>query len=379
MIIRLEKDGSEKVYDGTSVNYLYEALTFLNRRVNSLSADTVLKSLVGKFEEYGDELKMLAKPIVELESYLNTQLDIPEDRLVFFFKQFREMADDTMMIDSNIEGYNLASLILCMPEYNDIELDTFTESLKSMNPGQIRYQICGALHVLGLDPKADELSTEEFAKHIDSLRVSLENKWDIIDAYKHFNTYVDELSAIIRPVMALIVERADLYSGLVDSFIRLYTSIPNLSVYLSEKFNMDVADSLPLEAHPSIFGFDMVSVIRAARATTSKLYVGVLVNRLVDISSHDETILTISNITKALSDSGRMEILCYLRDNSAYGQELSDRFKLSTTTIWHHMNKLQVSGFVNSIFSGNRTYYTMDKNKVRAYISRLKRLLLNEE
>ncbi len=359
----------------TSVNYLAETLTYFSRRINHQNARVILDSLVGKYENYRNELENLIQPIIELEAYLDSQVQYPDEQLNFFFKKFIRLSDDMAT-----ENANPAGLILCMPEYNGFEeLSAFKASLKSMTPAQVRYQLCGALQVSGLNPETNEMTTAEFSKHIDALAIPLECKWDIIDTYKHFNAYTDELYDIVQPVMRLIAERTDLYGQLLDEFIELYSSIPNLDKYLNDKFSMDVSENLPLEFHPSIIGFNSLYITRAASADTSKLYIGVLVKRLVEITSHDETISTLSNITKALSDPGRLEILCYLRDHSAYGQELSDRFKLSTTTIWHHMNKLQVSGFVSSIFGGNRTYYTMDKCKVRNYIARLKWLLLNEK
>lgn len=375
MIIKFDKNEGGGMSMNTSLNYLVEALTYFSRRVNGQNARVILDSLSGKLENYGEELESLIRPVIELEAFLDSQIQIPDERLNFFFKKFTRLSDDMVS-----ESANPAGLIFCMPEYNGFEeLAAFRDSLKSMTPGQIRYQICGALHVSGLNSEANEMTIEEFSKHIDALAIPLESKWDIIDTYKHFSAYTDELYEIVLPAMQLIAEREDLYTKLLDDFTELYGSIPNLEEFLREKFGMDVTENLPLEFHPSVLGFNSLYIIRAASADVSKLFIGVLVKRFVEITSHDETITTLSNITKALCDPGRLEILCYLREHTAYGQELSDRFKLSTTTIWHHMNKLQVSGFVSSIFGGNRTYYAMDKDKVRNYISRLKWLLLNEK
>ncbi|MEE0680869.1 MAG: ArsR/SmtB family transcription factor [Candidatus Gastranaerophilaceae bacterium] len=375
MIIKLDKNGGEGMSINTSLNYLVEALTYFSRKVNGQNARVVLDSLSGKFENYRDELEELIRPVIELEAFLDSQIQAPDERLKFFFKNFTRLSDDMASENSNPAG-----LIFCMPEYNGFEeLSAFRDSLKSMTPGQVRYQICGALQVSGLNPETNEMTIGELSKHIDALAIPLECKWDIIDTYKHFSAYTDELYEIVQPAIRLIAEREELYTKLLDDFTELYSSIPNLEKFLSEKFGMDVTQNLPLEFHPSILGFNSLYITRAASANVSKLFIGVLVKRFVEITSHDETITTLSNITKALSDPGRLEILCYLREHTAYGQELSDRFKLSTTTIWHHMNKLQVSGFVSSIFGGNRTYYAMDKDKVRNYIARLKWLLLNEK
>lgn len=43
---------------------------------------------------------------------------------------------------------------------------------------------------------------------------------------------------------------------------------------------------------------------------------------------------------KSLGDPTRLEMLCCIKNQSTYGQELSNRFGVTSTTVYHHMNKL---------------------------------------
>lgn len=72
-------------------------------------------------------------------------------------------------------------------------------------------------------------------------------------------------------------------------------------------------------------------------------------------------------------------MLCCIKDGPAYGQELSNRFSVSSTTVYHHMNKLMVAGLVESKLDGNRIYFSMNRSNVADLISRLVLLLLDTE
>ena len=78
-----------------------------------------------------------------------------------------------------------------------------------------------------------------------------------------------------------------------------------------------------------------------------------------------------------MGDRTRFDILCYLRDRKAYGQELSARFGLSRNTIHHHMSKLLAARLVTCTVDGNRVYYTVDQASVSALLDRQRELLLS--
>ena len=79
---------------------------------------------------------------------------------------------------------------------------------------------------------------------------------------------------------------------------------------------------------------------------------------------------------KLLGDRTRFDILCYLRDRRAYGQELSARFGLSRNTIHHHMSKLLAARLVTCTVDGNRVYYTVDGDSVSTLLERQRALLV---
>lgn len=80
---------------------------------------------------------------------------------------------------------------------------------------------------------------------------------------------------------------------------------------------------------------------------------------------------------KSLGDQSRLEMLCSIKNKPTYGQELSNKFSVSSTTVYHHMNKLIVAGLVDSTLDGNKVYFTMNRANVITFISRLCTLLLD--
>lgn len=80
---------------------------------------------------------------------------------------------------------------------------------------------------------------------------------------------------------------------------------------------------------------------------------------------------------KSLGDQSRLEMLCSIKNKPTYGQELSNKFSVSSTTVYHHMNKLIVAGLADSTLDGNKVYFTMNRANVITFISRLCTLLLD--
>ena len=77
-----------------------------------------------------------------------------------------------------------------------------------------------------------------------------------------------------------------------------------------------------------------------------------------------------------LADRTRLEILLYLRDHPAYGQELADHFGLARNTIHHHMNKFYNAGLVTCTVEGARVYYALDKEHLRSLVEKQTMLFL---
>lgn len=82
------------------------------------------------------------------------------------------------------------------------------------------------------------------------------------------------------------------------------------------------------------------------------------------------------NGLKLLSDPSKFEILRFISDKKAYGQEIAAELGLTTATISHHMNALMLLGLINLEKVDNRVYYQMNKEAVSILFEEAKRALL---
>ena len=131
--------------------------------------------------------------------------------------------------------------------------------------------------------------------------------------------------------------------------------------------------------YPTVMGFNSMLLLFPDYDDGSEpliIYLGILMKNLRQESVSIDMGSLIRQI-KSLGDQSRLEMLCSIKDKPTYGQELSNKFSVSSTTVYHHMNKLIVAGLVDSTLDGNKVYFTMNRANVITFISRLCTLLLD--
>ena len=105
--------------------------------------------------------------------------------------------------------------------------------------------------------------------------------------------------------------------------------------------------------------------------------IGVLFNDKFTIETRvNSNHLEVYQNLKLLGDKSKFDILVSIKDTSAYGQELSEKFNLSTSTISHHMTALINARFVKVEKKNNRIYYSMNKDILENFLNEVNNLLL---
>ena len=128
---------------------------------------------------------------------------------------------------------------------------------------------------------------------------------------------------------------------------------------------------------PFVFGMDTLLAVSPAEPGPVQVYCGVLRRPLqTALASAKGPEVEVYEAIKLMADQSRFDILCYLRDHDAYGQELASRFGLSRNTIHHHMTKLLAAHLVKCTVDGNRIYYRADEESIARLIDRQRELLL---
>lgn len=87
------------------------------------------------------------------------------------------------------------------------------------------------------------------------------------------------------------------------------------------------------------------------------------------IAEGKHALISSVSIFKALADETRLNIIKLLCQRPWYGNELAQELKLSNSTISYHMSMLLLNGFVEDVREDNRSYFSLDIEKVKKILS----------
>lgn len=357
-----------KIY--TKLYPLLEVMHYYNRRVNGNSISTTMFQLEHTYADRKSELHPLFSQIIQIESLLNRELTPDIDRLDFFFKRL-----DGVVYDDGTDRLP-ASLLLLDAFYRNIDhFDDVEHYLSEKSMRYIRSEICSALSENeNQNPNIDSL--EDLVEFIDALPFPDNTKWRIIDLCKHFRDYSHELLQLLRPAVELVEHNIQMFDDMVKYYSEALGNGLETQRQIYALVGLDISECELVEIHPSVLGFNSVTVVMPeAPAEPLRIYMGVLMH-LIGVSNISVDVSELARSMKSLGDPSRLEMLCCIREQSTYGQDLSSRFGVSPTTIYHHMNKLIMAGLVESKIIGNRVYFSMNKKNISDLIEQLRTLLL---
>ncbi len=360
-----------KIY--TKINPLLEVMHYFNRRINSNSVSDTMFQLEHTYPDRKEEIHPLFSRIIQIDSLFNSELISNMERLDFFFKRL-----DGVHYDDGTDCLP-ASLLLLDAFYRNIDhIDGVKAYLSGKSMDYIRSEICNALS----DDEAHATTItglESLVEFIDAQPFPDNTKWRIMDLCKHFYDYADELLELLSPAIILVEENSILFTELIAYYSDALGRDPEIPDYIRSLIGLDISDYADVEIHPCVLGFNSATVvIPESHGEPLRIYMGVLMH-LVGGSKVSVDIAHIARSMKSLGDPSRLEMLCCIKDRPTYGQELSSRFGVSSTTVYHHMNKLIVAGLVESKLNGNRVYFSMNQQNVLALVEQLKTLLLGSK
>lgn len=79
-----------------------------------------------------------------------------------------------------------------------------------------------------------------------------------------------------------------------------------------------------------------------------------------------------------MADPVKMDILLYVSHTPHFGRELAERFGLTTATISYHTQELLNEGLVEVRQQGKRSYYSLNRERVREVLGWMERLFLQD-
>lgn len=357
-------------YLGTP-NLLLEALAYLGRRAGGRSTRDLLQRLENRGVTDLSDITGRLAPISAVTEGLDAALPDPEGVLPGLFGSFEGTPHNT------IGSYSPAFLLLYpVADRWEEGLDAVADLVRAKTPERLAWEFACCLDIAE-DTDGEALSYHGFSSRILSMQLPPESKVRILDLLHDPLGCLDRVLPWLERAMVLLQEHSSALEELAGVFGQELQAM-GAAAFLSRTSGLSAQSSYLLR--PFLLGFDtnLTQFISPQEETT--LFCGFLRMDLQELLNRRETPTEdVYEAIRLLADRTRFDILCYLRDHRAYGQELSDRFGLSRNTIHHHMSKLLSVHLVRCTMDGNRVYYALDQDRVALLLAQQQSLLLREK
>lgn len=374
-----DRETNMKIYNKPI--YLFESLMYLMRRLNEQPFTEDAKKLVKRHPGHEEELEAAFAPVIKLAEYLDENVDVSNERYNFFFKPIvqKEESDAEPVRYCRVQciGYILLSQGIFNVIRHDLPEDEAFDYMRSMSDEDF-------INTLLFSVKLEELEVPSFSAFFDSISSNLSNaelKFTLINLFMNRKKYIDELKDMLSPVCEIIREKAPLYSCALDGFGELAPAEDGggSSFISCCQFDVQCTENVT-KIYPFLMGLADYAAIATDGCNREQYIIGGIFRAKVMQFSADDTqnLLRLKNLTKTIGDSSRFDMLIYLRDHSAYGQEIAKEMELFFTTVSHHISKLSAAGLLDFKLSGGKGYYTMNKPAVYNFCKNLKSALLGD-
>ncbi|MCD8119186.1 MAG: winged helix-turn-helix domain-containing protein [Lachnospiraceae bacterium] len=353
-------------------NLLLEALAALGRKASGRTWEYTEQRLLLRRAETDEIFK---KSFAELRT-LTDRLTAATD------------PDDTADIElfQNIEGFPYNAIGSCSPAFLlyypmlgefEGELAPVTDHIAALSQEQVARNILDTLTLTENLPKDTPVSGTLYMSTILALDIPDQSKLTLLNLINEYPKIARRAAAHIAPFLESLKAELPSMIKLTSHFASEMRTIPQED-FFGHLTRLKATDGIRFRIHPFVFGMDTVLAFSAPGSEdTVDIYCGFLREQLLDIVQNQPDLRERTfDCYRILGDRTRFDILCFLKDHSAYGQELASEFELARNTIHHHMSKLVESGLVSATVSGNRVYYALDENAFADFLNGQQRLFL---
>lgn len=351
----------------SGLNLLLEALAYLGRRAAGFDTGWMLDRLNSRGVEDTRVISERSEPISRLTKLLDKAVKPDAERLGFLFGNLPGFPYNT------IGSYSRAFLLL-YPMVSAFRGDCgeVLSRAKARSAGRLAGDLAMMLD-LG---EETEVSGEELSARVLALNIPAESKVAVLELYHRGGEILNEAMAIVERVVRRLQKESALLEKCCAPFVREIAE-HGPEVMLSKTSALNSSPERNDVILPFVFGMDTLLAVTPDGPGPVQVYCGVLRLPLqTALASARGPEVEVYEAIKLLADQTRFDILCYLRDHDAYGQELAAKFGLSRNTIHHHMSKLLAAHLVKCTVDGNRVYYRVDEKSVARLLDRQRELLL---
>lgn len=350
---------------------LMEAFVYLGALANGCDLQRLESRLREKGAEDISGLRQRYAPIAAIRQAVSDSLCLPQDRLVRLF------CDHPGFPYNTCGAFSSAFLLLFPRIFSfDGDLDAFLQAAAARTPEQTARDMMLSLDMSDQD-SAETNSVENFTAAILGLTVPAETKVALIETLRSAGTLIAETGSLLRPVMAALKKQLPALRRQA-SFLARVLEDTGAETYLRETTSLGLRSDGHYLIRPLLLAPDCNLFLDRTQADGSTvIYCGALRQYLLQQADAGKAhIQKLCEIFHLMADRTRMDILLYLRERPAYGQELADHFGLARNTIHHHMSKLYNAGLVTCTIDGARVYYALDREHLQELLHQQAELLL---
>lgn len=357
------------------VDYYKEGIELLFRIANNNSYDNLKYDLLKRREarEHTKILDLLDK-ISIIEEDIKKNTDITHADIQFYFKRFvfNDLCIAKILYQS-ISHTIFHSDKKAMKNY----IKQYFENIKNDNTLElilVNYEMAVSQY--------ENNQSVSITDRIGNLECEPAQKWQILDLIEHSGEHIEKLLRILDHTIHKMKKHEKILTELKHesaAYWEEYFKNHEFMKLISTFYNIK-EDSYPLKTayiRPSIMNCD--KVIFCGNDENAGDYhildVGITFDCEFRVTKNTYTNEQLCSGLKLLSDPSKFEILRFIQNKKAYGQEIATELNLTTATISYHMNALLVLGLIKIEKVDNRVYYQMNRDAVNNLLDEAKNVL----
>ncbi|WP_432664277.1 metalloregulator ArsR/SmtB family transcription factor [Wukongibacter baidiensis] len=279
----------------------------------------------------------------------------------------------------NSESHIWKSLIHTKKMWNYSTIDDFLDSIYDLSSIEIRERLFIKLNKEKSEVDYNEINDvikndKGFINYIKRLNVSSGTKWGLYCFTQDIDDYTNKFVEFIKKYIPLYNKVFEKHRIENESFNK----------YIEKRINEEGMDFIRLitkkyfnvenfkEIYVTTSFYNTYNINFAIEENSLYIYIGTkyieTLNRHIRENRIEENILVYKN----LSDKTRFEIMKFLLTGEYFGQEIANKFGISTAAVSYQMNYLFAANLIHIEKKDRKVYYALNKETLSNSIDFLK-------
>lgn len=258
-------------------------------------------------------------------------------------------------------------------------MEDFLDSIYNLSEIEIKERLFKKLNKEKCEINYDEIndvikSNKNFIDYIKGLNISSGTKWDLYCFIEDIDNYRNKFVAFIKNYISFynkIFEKHKVKNESFNKYIKKrineegmeFIKLITEKYFSAESFN---------EIHVTTSFFNTYNLNFAIEENNLYIYIGSkyleTLKRHIRANNLEENILVYKN----LSDKTRFEIMKFLLTGEHFGQEIANKFGISTAAVSYQMNYLFAANLIHFEKKDRKVYYALNKETIKQSIDFLK-------